>query len=160
MSFGGVFIIMGLGFIFFCSLIYTSYIIAETASKFKKIKIKNEEFHKKMKEKEQFTKENHHEWIKVALGTKEVLACKHTGWCPEKNGFISMDYIEQAQRMKSLEEQLEIKKQNAILKLSEKYSLEKEAVQDILETVYEVKKQFYLDIMSDSVREMRRDEKE
>lgn len=154
MHFLSIIIIMALGFVFFSSLIYSIFLFSTIGNKIKVNKIKSKNFKQLMKEKEEFRKENHHEWITFPYKGKEVLVCKHTGWCAELDGFVNKIYIESHLKTLEVKKMAEDLKQKTILDICKEKNIDKKDVEEILERIYNAKKEVYLDFMKDNIREM------
>ncbi len=131
-------------------------IIMKSLRNIKAINANNKEFRSKVKAKEEMqAKGEYHEWIRIPYGTEERLVCKKTGWCPTINGFLAMGYVNSWVERLGMEKEYNKYSDARVKLLAEDYEMPTQWMEDLIEKVFKIKKDFHVEKMKDSVAEMK-----
>lgn len=113
-------------------------------------------FHEKMKERALMSiRGEMHDWISMPINGRDLLVCKKTGWCPAINGFVYKEEIEKFLKRQKIEERYQKYRDAKVKELAEELKLSIEKTEEIVEKVFDIKKQFHLILMDESLEEMR-----
>jgi len=85
-----------------------------------------------------------HEWIYVPSTTGELMVCKKTGWCPSLKGFFPMQNIKQHLADKQADEDYKVFRAARVEKLSKRLNLAIWDMEQVVEEVFSIKKDFTL----------------
>ena len=97
----------------------------------------------KMKAKEDMLERGEkHDWIKIPLGTKEYLFCRKTGWSPDLNGFLDMNFIKKHDRKIKEEEGYQAFRNERVKRMAEERGVSLDDMEEIVEQVFSIKKDF------------------
>lgn len=95
-----------------------------------------------------------HDWMEMNLGTTKALVCKKTGWCPSQGGFLPMSIINQyIENLKTEEEYQEFRNARVQL-IAHENNLTVPATERVVEQVFAMKKDFFLQRISKLQQEM------
>jgi len=121
------------------------HVIISGALKLKNLIVTEKSFNKKMKIVERMKKDGeYHDWIPVMVGLKQYHVCQKTGWCPTIEGFISMEYVETCKKLRKEEEDYKEYRDNKVKDLAAKHSISLEDMEKLMESVFDIKKQWAL----------------
>jgi len=89
-----------------------------------------------------------HEWIKVVHGTREVLACRKTGWCPDLEVYFTLEYVKEWQDRLVTNEALARYRDRKIESLAEEYNMTVSKFEELMEKIFSIKKDFFVEKMA------------
>jgi len=112
-------------------------------------------YEQKMREKDDMREKGDlHEWVSIPFGTDELLVCRKTGWCPERKSFIELHYIKMQEEKRKLDAEYKVHRDEKVKKLAKEHSLSLDDMESLVESVFDMKKQFFLKHMDRSIKEM------
>ena len=141
-----------------CSF-YSVKIIVNLYRKISQVAKNNKQF-KQMQEKARRYKEegNLHEWVTLPIksdeGHTQASVCRNTGYCPKIEGYISLVQIEYMIKMKRQGELYEEFKKQQNKKIASKYGLSEEVINTLSDDIYNIKKEFRIRLMEESIKDM------
>lgn len=94
-----------------------------------------------------------HEWVKVAIGTKELLVCKKTLWCPALNSFINKTYFDQYNQSIKRQKDYKVFRDKRVVELAEEYDMTVEKMEVLVEAIFSIKKDYYVQFIDSMVKE-------
>ena len=98
-----------------------------------------------------------HEWCEIPDGAGgNVLVCAKTGWCPKLQGFIPMEKINEMLEDIRVATEYKLFRNQSVQMLAEKYTMTKEQMEKIVESVFDIKKQFHLKRLKDLADSMKK----
>lgn len=95
-----------------------------------------------------------HEWIKIYMGTKEIMVCKKTGWCPSLNGFLDINYVNSMGELQLVKAGFEKYKEQRIAEMARDLGISVEEAKNFSEEIFKMKKEYYLNNMSNQLKRM------
>lgn len=117
-------------------------------------------YRKKKKEREaMLDKGEVHEWVTIPYGMQEVMVCKKTGWCPSLNGFIPMNLVGSQLKLQDIKKGFDEFKNQKLIEWAKEFNVTTERMQEFVESVYNLKKQYYTDYMEKQIIDMLRQER-
>lgn len=125
-------------------------------SKIKIILESNKLFAKKIAEmKEMKARGELHEWTEVQTQNGEMIVCKKTDWCPDVKGFVPLNlihsYLERIQMEKEYKEYRNLR----IAKLAKELDFDLKKMEDVVEKVFSIKKDFHVNKAAKLVDELK-----
>jgi uncharacterized protein (DUF488 family) len=95
-------------------------------------------YNQKVKELETFLQTKKHEWITMNIYGRKRFVCKHTGFCPEIEGFIPMYDVKYQLKMIEVEDKVQENINNKLTELMNKYNLKFFEMREIADEVLKV----------------------
>lgn len=101
-----------------------------------------------------------HKWITLPVripgkGVQETTVCEETGYCPSVDGFIDLMQMKEMLIKKKNEEEFAEFRKERIKELSSKYGMHEELFEDVVNDIYSIKKDFHVDKMNKSIKELK-----
>ena len=95
-----------------------------------------------------------HDWINIPTHEGEVHVCKKTGWCPKMNGFIPLDIIKRYEVQRQSEIDYKAYRDAKVEELAIKQGLTIEEMEVLVETIFDMKKQYYVKKAEQALKEL------
>lgn len=140
--------------IFFAKQVYFSIKIWSLINK------TNKSFSQKEKDREEMLARGElHEWVEVMTMYGPTRVCKKTGYMPEHKGYLSKKALKSSLLAIERDERYKEYRNKKVSGLAEKHNMSVESMELLVEEIFDIKKQFNLNELSDVVEEMRNHDK-
>ena len=85
-----------------------------------------------------------HEWVKVQTAGGQMLVCKKTGWCPDLQGFVSLELVEEYFTKIKAQEEYKEYRDLRVAELAKELDFDIQKMEDVVERIFSIKKDFHL----------------
>ncbi len=118
----------------------------------------NKEFYARIQAKEEMkVKGDFHNWIKIPCEMgEEMLVCSKTGWCPSKDAFLSMEYVNKWIQQKKLDEEYQAFRKIRVETLAEAWEMTVPQLEGLINEIFKIKQDFHTQKMEKSITEMKK----
>jgi hypothetical protein len=96
-----------------------------------------------------------HEWVTISDHTMEIMVCKKTGWAPSKKIFLPIALVKSYIKTAEVGAAYEKHKSNELNRLAVHYHMHIEDLEKISDTLFTLKKDFYVKYAKDNIKEMK-----
>jgi len=96
-----------------------------------------------------------HEWIDLPIAGKMVKVCKKTGWVPEWKDYIVPHVLRQMLSDLDRDKRYKTYRNEKVADLAKAHDMTNEAMEELVEKIFDIKKQFHLREVDVVVKEMK-----
>ena len=98
----------------------------------------------------------HHDWINIPTSKGNFRVCRKTGYCPSEDGFVPLKVIVMWENNKKNEEDYKKHRDLKIEELAIEQGITVEEMESLVETIFNMKKQFFINKMENSLNEIKK----